>query len=886
MKGLSLDIQMALDTIIEGLDYRFKVDKIDSDELKLVMRSKLSSFKSAKELLHRWENSPNAPSDIKFKDYITKIINSGDGSLLILRRALKQEIDYKSLKASRHYLAIESKTFILNSIIELEASVMELRNQLESGNIVLREREFKRGFAEKFADGEFFPITNYFKNWYNEEEDAVVIDALGSRGKISTLDGLKVQIPNPPKDRTKILFHKKKKKDQYWQRASWPKGLSMGNTAAFYEYIMEQFRRRREGVWFYNNGSPTYLTGRHWFQLQWGKMMDGGIYPNYRDCQRLLAYHKQACYIDSRCMGEIFLKSRQTGFTYGIVSDSMEVLTSTPNIKNGLTSMTEDDARKAFAKQSYLFQELPFFFQPIIKGRSDSMSRIDFGRPSNLSKQVKLDKDTSTEGYVNSSCDYQATKEKAYDGQSLKFYIGDESGKWNNHSYIIHLNTLLPTIFRGGRVTGKCFIGSTIGKLDEGGEDFKILYLNSKVGKREESGFTATKLYSYFMPAHKNYELCIDIYGKCWEEKPPKGTVNTFGDPILIGSIQGIRDRYNEAKKVGDAALNATYRAFPMTENHAMRDEAESCVFNLTKLMDQFDNNEGTEVEQTKCVRGNWDWEDGVRFSKLIWYPDKRGRFNVGWMPSKVDGTGDLRNNVKKIYDKYTPMNDYGCIGVDSYGSYVLGNNKQSKGAAHAVSTENNVGVPPNKFLFEYIDKPATQDIFNEDILKAAWFYGLPILAESNIKDFVKYLFLDNCRGFSMNRIDILGTKLMGDDLVLGGQPMTGKHVLNTHENAIRTFIQHFVGKKSEEKYRGNQEMGTMGIMPFNRTVMDWMKFNPTKRTAYDATISSGLALMGSQRHKYRPKPKKVDPKKTVSLLRKYSNKGDIGVFIKQKEWH
>jgi hypothetical protein len=877
---------MALDTIIEGLDFRFKVDEVESDDLKLTMKSKLSSFNSAKELLHRWENSPNAPSETKFRDYVTRIADSGDASLLILRRALKQEIDYKSVKATRHYLAIESKTFILNSIIELEASVMELKNQLESGNIVLKEREFKRGFAEKFADGEFFPESNYFKNWYNEEQDTVVIDAKGSRGKIIVLEGLKIQLPNPPKDKTKILFYKKKKKDQFWQRAPWPRGLSMGNTAAFYEYIMEQFRMRREGVWFMNNGKPVYITGRHWFQLQWGKMMDGAIYPNYRDCQRLLSYHKQACYIDKRAMGQIFLKSRQTGYTYGIVSDSIEVVSSIPNIKNGLTSMTEDDARKAFAKQSYLFQELPFFFQPILKGRADSLSKIDFGRPSNLSKQVKMEKDTSTEGYVNSSCDYQATKEKAYDGQSLRFYIGDECAKWGKISYQIHLRTISPTMFRGGRVTGKCFLGSTIGKLDEGGQDFKDLYLNSKVEKREESGYTATKLYSYFMPAHKNYELCIDIYGKCHEETPPKGTVNTFGDPILIGSIQGIKNQYSEARKIGDASLNAEYRAYPMTEAHAMRDEAESCVFNLTKLMDQFDDNQAKDIEQTKCVRGTFEWKDGVRFSEVVWYPDHRGRFNVWWMPSKVDGTDILRNNVKSIYGKYTPMNEYACIGVDCYGSYVLGKNKQSKGAAHAVSTENNVGAPPNQFLFEYIDKPATQDVFNEDILKAAWFYGLPILGESNRKDFVKYLFLENCRGFSMNRIDVIGAKLTGDDLVLGGQVMTAKHVLNTHENAIRSFIQHFVGKKSEEKYREGQELGTIGIMPFNRTIEDWMKFDPSSRTAYDATISSGLALMGSQRHKYRPKPKKVDPKKTVSLLRKYSNSGEVGTFIKQKQWH
>jgi hypothetical protein len=110
---------------------------------------------------------------------------------------------------------------------------------------------------------------------------------------------------------------------------------------------------------------------------------------------------------------------------------------------------------------------------------------------------------------------------------------------------------------------------------------------------------------------------------------------------------------------------------------------------------------------------------------------------------------------------------------------------------------------------------------------------------------------------------------------------MTGPNILNTHENAIRTFIQRFVGKKDDERFREGVEMGSLGVMPFNRTLIDWMRFDPSQRTGFDATISSGLALMGVHRHKYKPKPKVVDPKKTTSLLRKYSNVGEISTFIK-----
>ena len=319
-----------------------------------------------------------------------------------------------------------------------------------------------------------------------------------------------------------------------------------------------------------------------------------------------------------------------------------------------------------------------------------------------------------------------------------------------------------------------------------------------------------------------------------------------------------------------------------MTENHAMRDEAESCVFNLGKLTDQDDYNDGL-ADYKKYTRGNFEWENDVRFSRVVFYPDPRGRFKVAWMPSAMDNTLGLQNNVINNRGYFSPMNDFGCIGVDCYGSYTKGKNKQSRGAAHLYIRSNNKGAPQHKFIFEYLDKPATQDVFNEDILKSAWFYGMPILAENNRRDFVRYTYLANCRGFNMNRVDKNINQLSGDDLVLGGQPMTGQDILTSHENAIRTFIQRRVGVANEDESIKFRPEGEMGDMPFDDTIRDWMKFDPSNRTAFDATISSGLAIMGTEKEKYVPKRKKTEAKKYVPLLKKYSTKGDIGTFITKR---
>jgi hypothetical protein len=879
MQGLGQDIQESLDIIIEGLNYEFEVDNIEPDKIKSSMASKLASFKIAKELLFTWHNSPNSPSQGKFESYVGYIINSGNKALTTLRTALKAKIDYDLLEEHKHGAAMEAKLVILNSIKEMDSSLIELKVQLETGTVNLKEAEFDRGWAEKYACQEFFPMDKYYKDWHNEEEDAVVLDAKGSRGEIIELEGLKIQLPKAPRKKD-ILFNEKKKEDQYWQRTPIPKGLTPDNMDSYTEFILEEYRRRREGIWFYNNGEKVYLTGEHYFYLQWGKIFDDGIRPQFRYAQLDVFYHCKACLLDTRSLGQIFLKSRRTGFTYILVSLLLESATSTLNRWHGLTSMTEDDAEKAFAKLSYMFQELPFFFQPIVKGKIDSPNKLQFGKPSNASKEAKKAKDTTTEGYLNSGMDFESTKVKAYDGQSMKIYLGDECGKWERASYIEHLNTLLPTAFQGGRVVGKIFLGSTMGRLDKGGEDFKILYLNSKVKDRRDSGFTATKLYSYFLPAHKNYEQCIDMYGVCHETAPERPTRNVYGQWIKKGSIELILEYYDDAKQSGDVALNAAYRAYPMSENHALRDEADSCVFNLTKLTDQEDYND-LKPSHELYTRGNFEWENNEKWTKVVFFPDPKGRFRISWMPSKADNTEHLRNNVRNIKGVWHPLNDYGCIGIDCYGSYTKGKNKQSKGAGHGFSRANDVGAPNETFFFEYIDKPATQDIFNDDMIKAGWFYGIPYLAENNRRDFVRYAYLEGVGGFSMKRVDKLMSELSGDDLLLGGQPMTGKDMLDSHENAIRTHIQRRVGYANDSESLKFRTEGEMGHMPFGETITDWKKFDPSNRTAHDATISSGLAIVGTRQHRYKPVRKKTDPKKYVPLLKKYSNTGSIGSIIK-----
>jgi len=85
-------------------------------------------------------------------------------------------------------------------------------------------------------------------------------------------------------------------------------------------------------------------------------------------------------------------------------------------------------------------------------------------------------------------------------------------------------------------------------------------------------------------------------------------------------------------------------------------------------------------------------------------------------------------------------------------------------------------------------------------------------------------------------------------------------------------YIQEHVGMRSD---------GSHNNMYFNKTLNDWTRFDITKRTKFDATISSGLAIMACNRHLYAPNAKIEKPKLNISIA-KYENKGNISKLIKQ----
>jgi hypothetical protein len=710
-----------------------------------------------------------------------------------------------------------------------------------------------------------------WKYGYDKEHDIVVISKTGQIGQIIEVQNLCIALPPVPKDL--------KKSEDKWVVEEYPKELKRIKSifdwqsypdefkSKWESYIDEEFNRRENGHWFYNKGIPTYITGTHYMYLQWSKIDVG--HPDYREANRIFFIFWEACKADRRSYGMCYLKNRRSGFSFMASGETVNMATISSDARFGILSKTGADAKKMFTdKVVPISVNYPFFFKPIQDGMDRPKTELAYRVPaSKLTRKSIQSKETQIElEGLDTTIDWKNTGDNSYDGEKLKLLVHDESGKWERPDNILNNWRVTKTTLRlGSRIIGKCMMGSTSNSLEKGGDNFKKLYYDSDVTKRNSNGQTKSGLYSLFIPMEWNYEGFIDEYGQPVFNNPDTDVLDPFGDTIE----QGVIDYWNnevEGLKQDQDALNEYYRQFPRTEEHAFRDETKNSLFNLAKIYEQIDYND--DLRNTNVITtGNFQWVNGVKDTKVVFMPSPQGRFRVSWIPSaNMQNKQIVKNGVK-----YPGNEHVGAFGCDSYDISGTTDGKGSKGALHGLTKFSMEDAPPSTFFLEYIARPQTADIFFEDVLMACVFYGMPILAENNKPRLLYHFKRRGYRGYSMNRPDRLWNKLSVTEKEIGGIPNSSEDMKQAHAAAIEMYV---------DKYVGLQEDGQYGRMYFNNTLNDWSKFNINNRTKYDASISSGLAIMACNKDLYRPVGKLERTKLNLHIA-KYKQDGYTSEIIK-----
>jgi len=696
------------------------------------------------------------------------------------------------------------------------------------------------------------------------DQPAISICPNGTKGESVQLGGLVIILPSQP-PKKEIDGYGSPNDMQLWKRVPMPQELSRIKSMdewgemprefrqKFSPYIEEEFRRRREGFWFYNNGVPTYITGRHYMMLQWTRMDVG--YPDYLEFQKDIFVHLAACEADPRCIGQLYTKCRRSGYTNICSSVLLDEATQVKDKLLGIQSKTGKDAQENIfmKKVVYMFRHYPFFFKPIQDGTTNPRMELAFREPSK--RITKKNKTTQTGEALNTVINWKNTTNNAYDGEKLHLLYLDEAGKWEKPTDIRDAWRIQRTcLIVGRKIVGKALVGSTVNPMDKGGKEYKDLWEDSDPVARNANGRTRSGLYRLFIPSYESLEGFFDVHGKPIIDDPDKPLVGLDGDHVNIGAKTFLKNE-RESLKSDPSELNEVTRQFPFSEDEAFRDSISGSIFNIGKIYQQIQHND--ELFPNPIVRGNFVWANGQQDTQVVFSPNPHGRFRISWMPPE-----NLRNVVRLHRNKkVAPNPELGVGGVDSYDLDSTVDGRGSKGALHLYN-KFHMEHPSNTFVLEYASRPPLAKIFYEDVLMAAFFYGYPILIENNKYGIARYFESRGYDGYLMDRPRHLMSPNAKVNVKTKGIPSNSQDVIQAHAQAIEAYIHNHVGS--------NPETGEVGNMPFNRTLEDWIGFKIDNRTKYDLTISSGLCLLGAQKAKTKKKESNFSEKKFLRSFKPY----------------
>lgn len=588
-------------------------------------------------------------------------------------------------------------------------------------------------------------------------------------------------------------------------------------------FRQEEWDRRINGFWFYNNGVPTYITGLNYYYLNWWFL--DNRYPDYRETDRDWFYLWDYCVQDPKSFGMVDAAARRTGKTAKAGCVLTEKPTRTKKAQCGLQSKTEDDAAHVMDKIIESYLRLPDFFTPILytQGNKKPVGSLQW-----KAKNITENPDDSG---LESAVTYRSSKPNAYDGFKMTRYLWDECGKLDNINIFYAWQVLRETFAEGTNdIVGKALFTTTI---EEGGSDaFELLWDRSDPNKKNEVGQTTSGLYRLFTPAYKNDRSFIDEYGVC-DEKAAKS------------HQQKVRDSLRSDER----ALAEYIRKYPWTIEEAFFSINDEAIFPTIKINKQIKAVQAVGEDEL-TIRGNFRWEE--RDKRVRFIPNDKGKFLVH---KKVDLENKLLWNAVELGTKPRPLNSLSIVGgSDPYDHKLQDVNdkkRASKGAGYIFHKFDGLNSEMSEtFLCEYLSRPEDPDDFYEDMIMMCFFFGCKMITERNKSGMINYW---DRRGYG--------------------------HWLIKDQKGHRGISAGTENKQWLAEVTESYIVGNIHKVPFLSLLYDWNKFDLTDSRKNDATMGAGWALVAAYRVDKRlmkndptnNKPVKLKKnKRTTSSLLKY----------------
>jgi hypothetical protein len=599
-----------------------------------------------------------------------------------------------------------------------------------------------------------------------------------------------------------------KKSEQKWKRLLLPKDYDKRRQKEFNKQLddpdyfdpeLEAIREkhwtyRRCGYWFKNNGVETYITGTHWYYLNWCATNVG--YMDYRNTDRRIFYCMASVEDDPRAGGLVYVSRRRGGKTYIAGAWMLDRVSLGLDKIGGIQSKTDEDAKLVFNKTIInYFVNLPHFFKPIYDTSQGLRPKkeLRFYKPTIRGKNSDdmLDGDE-----LRSLVNFGSSEPFHYDGNALYAYILDEFGKPQRSNVWDTWNVVRYCMDQDGNWVGKAFVTSTIEDIDVTGNGPKDIWKNSDQENRDANGRTTSGLYRLFFGAHES--TFFDAFGN---EDSEKGL--SYYNNMRKGFAHDTRQ------------LSSIIRKNPFTIEEAFRVDGEHCLYDAMKLNERLDR---LSWKENVTTRGNFVWENGVRDSRVVWEPHVNGKFEV----VKLFEEEAMSNKVHKRGDLWYPNNTLSyCGGVDPIDHSATQDNRRSNGAGIILQKYSPVreDIYNRAFVCKYVHRPDIVSVFYEDMIKMAVYYGCHILFENNKIGMLGYF---NERGY--------GNFLMW----LPDRQAPG---------IAATPRSHQYGAELTEEYINSD----VDKVYFKDLLKDWLEFDLSNTTKFDIAMAASYALMAEK---------------------------------------
>lgn len=636
------------------------------------------------------------------------------------------------------------------------------------------------------------------------------------KGTLEVIDGIDCWIPpvgfgvdriTGELKRIGVYSRDSKKAKQKWERIELPADYTRKRNKEqakqlddpeYFDPELEAVRNlhwtyRRCGFWFMNNGQPTYITGTHWFYLNWCVTNVG--YMNYRNTDRKIFYCIRSIEEDPRAGGLVYVSRRRGGKTYIAMAWMLDRVSLGLDKVGGIQSKTDDDAKFVFNKLINYFVNLPHFFRPTYDTSQGIRPKKEL-RFYKTTVKGKNSEDMLQDGELRSLINFGSSDSFAYDGNALYSYILDEFGKPQRSNVWDTWQVVRYCMDQDGNWVGKAFVTSTIEDLDVTGQAPKQIWTNSDQRNRDENGRTSSGLYRIFFGAHES--TFFDEYGN---EDVPRGT------SYYLNMRKGLQH--------DTRALSSVIRKNPFTIEEAFRVDGEKCLYDAMKLNERLDR---LSWKENITTRGNFSWQGGQRDGTVVWEPAPNGR----WEVVELFGKQEESNRVVRRADSCYPNNPAYVMGVDPVDHSQTEDGRRSNGACLVLKKFNpaNESDPYNyAFVCKYIHRPESVQIFYEDMLKTAVYYGCKVLFENQKIGLMHYF---NDRGYG-NFLMWLPERTQPG---IAASPKTHQYIAELTESYVNDYCDRLF---------------------FKDIINDLLNFDISNTTAFDGAMALGYTLIADQ---------------------------------------